>query len=240
MTLDPVRRAWVVLWGSFLLTCALAYLVPTTLFNWLQTSRTSHGLSLNGTGTVLVQRPGLDRFEVLSTPPIGSLIVTEGNAQATLAILSPGGGATLASVQIYAGSRLVVAQADSPRFVWSWLSPAAPRIVLTLEKGRIRVFNLGADEAQPAQIEVAAGLQHTHLATPGSNASVEVVEAQTTISVREGEAVVSLPNTEPLTLGAEQRAEVRADGQLIGPLNTERNLIADGSFLRPLNDRWQV
>ena len=72
------------------------------------------------------------------------------------------------------------------------------------------------------------------------NASIEASFLRTTVSVRKSRAAVSTPLSGTLILNSEQRADVNDAGAIIGPLPTERNLIVDGTFDRPLGEVWKV
>ncbi len=241
MSLDPVRRAWVVLWAAFLTFCLLVYGLANGVPWTLQNATAELSLELGGSGTQF-QRPGLTIQEVVSGPPVrlpvGSVIITDLNAQANLQVIGPNGAGTLMTVQIYGDSRVQVQAAHRPRF--EDYSTLPYRLGLNVERGRIRVLSANTTN-RPVHIEVRSAPDVlTVLDEPGSNASIEASFLRTTVSVRERGATVTTPVSGTLTLRSEQRADVTDAGAIIGPLPTERNLIVDGTFERPLGEVWKV
>lgn len=204
MAKNPIQRAWIVLWTAFIAFCALAVVVPFATDWWLRTSTEAQVVEITSSGIVLVQRPNRDAPEAgLTVVPVGSIITTAQNAQATLTILSPDQKETLASVQIYGESRVVVELADSPRFTW-W-SQELHRLRFSLEKGRLRAFNTGL-ALRPAEIVIASAPNATILITQrGSNAAVDASFTGSNITVSEGEATV-LVGTTGQVLAPGQRA----------------------------------
>lgn len=241
MKLNPVQRAWVVLWAAFMTFCLLVYGVASGVPWLLQNATAELRLELGGSDTQF-QRPGLNILEVINGPPvtlpIGSIILTDLNAQANLQILAPNGAATLATVQIYGDSRVQVLTANQPRFPHYSTLPYQLR--LRVERGRIRVLSVN-NSSRPMHISVHSAPEVlTVLDQPGSNASIEASFLRTTVSVRESQVAVTTPVSGTLTLRSEQRADVTDAGAIIGPLPTERNLIVDGTFERPLGEVWKV
>lgn len=238
MRRHPERTAWIILWAAFISFCLLLYAIPTGLDWWLKTATMNQVLSLTGSA-VLVQREDNPRLEIMENPPVRATFFTQSNtAQGTLNFNAPGGqGKTLASVTIYGDSQVFVERADSPRFAWWSASPH--RIIIKLIKGRVRVLSYG-DSERTTRIEIVSAPDTvTLIETPGSNASVESPSVQTIVTVREGEARVSAQG-QSLTLKPDERAEVNPGEPPRGPLPTERNLIADGSFELPLGEVWEA
>lgn len=238
MRRHPERTAWIVLGGAFAAFCLLAYLVPAGLKWAVETAAANHTLVLTGSNTVYVQRPGRASLEAnLTDIPVGSLIATEADAQATLNFISPDGGETLASLSIYGDTQLTVTAADSPRFgTWS-VRPHLIRLILT--KGRLRVFSAG-DVGRPVEITITSAPEATtQITVAGANASVESTFVGTTVAVREGWAMVTAQG-QSLTLEKDQRAEVALGAAPAGPLPVERDLIRDGEFGEPPGVNWRV
>lgn len=235
---NPIQRAWVVLWAAFITFCALAVLIPFVTDRWLRTSTEAQVVELTSSGTVLVQRPNRDAPEAgLTVVPIGSIITTARNAQATLTILSPDRQDTLASVQIYGESRMILELADSPQFTW-W-SQEPHRLRLRLENGRLRAFNTGV-ALRSVEITIQAPPSATILLNArGSNAAVDASFTGSNITVGEGEATVLVGATGQV-LAPGQRAEVAPNLPLQIFQSTERNLITDGEFQQPLGVFWQT
>lgn len=241
MKTNPVQRAWLVLWAAFISLCLIGYGLASGVPWLLQNTTAELRLELGGSDTQF-QRPGLNIQEAINGPPVslpvGSTIITDLNAQANLQVAGPNGAGTLATVQIYGDSRVQVEAAEQPRF--EQFSTLPYRLRLNVERGRIRV--LSADEAaRPVYIEVRSAPDVlTVLDQPGSNASIEASFLRSTISVRESQAAVTTPASGTLTLLSEQRADIGDSGAILGPLPTERNLIVDGTFERPLGEVWRI
>jgi hypothetical protein len=241
MSMNPVQRAWLVLWAAFLGFCLLVYGLASGVPWLLQNTTAELRLELGGSDTQF-QRPGLNILEAVNGPPAGipagSTILTDLNAQANLQVIGPNGAGTLATIQIYGDSRVKVEAAEQPRF--EPFSTLPYRIRLNVERGRIRVLSAN-EPARPVYIEVRSAPEVlTVLDQPGSNASIESSFLRTTVSVRESQAEVSTPISTPLVLRSEQRADVTDAGAIIGPLPTERNLIVDGTFTQPLGEVWKI
>lgn len=234
----PERTAWIVLSLSFAVFCLLVYLVPASLQWYVENAAANHSLTLAGSSTVYVQRPGRASLEAnLTEIPVGSLIATETNAQATLTFLSSDKRETLASLSIYGDTQVSIARAESPRFS-AW-STQPHRITLILTKGRLRVLSAG-EGARAVEITVTSAPDATtRITAAGANASVESTFVGTTVTVREGQATVTARG-QSLTLEKDQRAEVAQGAAPAGPLPVERNLIRDGEFQEPPGVTWRV
>lgn len=238
MRRNPERTAWIVLAGAFVTFCLLLGLVPFGTRWLLDTATSSNVITLTRSNTVYVQRPGRASLEAnLTDIPVGSSISTESNAQANLIFLSPDKRETLASLTIYGDTQVTVGRAESPRFA-AW-SSAPHRIELILTKGRLRVFSV-ADGGRTVAIQITSTSEAvTQIETSGANASVEASFVRTTVTVREGQALVAAQG-QNLVLLKDQRAEVAAGATPVGPLPVERDLIQDGEFREPVGQLWQV
>lgn len=235
---NPERTAWIVLWAAFLTFCLLVYLIPTGIQWVLQNTTTDQAITLATSGTVAVQRPGRASPEVnLTDIPVGSLISTQTNAQASLTFLSPDKRGAVASVQIYGDTQVFVERAESPRF-GEW-SSRPYRITLNITTGRIRVFSAG-EASRDVRIEITSAPDAvTMIESLGANASVDATLVQTTVTVREGQASVAAQG-QVLALTSDQRADVVANAPPRGPLPVERNLIRDGDFREKIGVAWQT
>src|SRR5678816_3023272 len=94
---NPERVAWTVLVGSFL---ALVTLIAAVLLGgrwWLRNASVAQDITIVPSGTVLVTRPGRGAPEVnLTSIPVGSVIRSEPNAQASLTFMSANTGEVVA------------------------------------------------------------------------------------------------------------------------------------------------
>jgi hypothetical protein len=237
MRRNPERTAWTILWSALAVFCLMAYLVPSGTLWWLRNAASSQRLTLSGGDTVYVQRPGRTSPEVnLTDIPVGSWISTPTNTQGSLTFLSPDGSETIASLQIYGDTQLLVERAESPRF-GDW-SRIPHRIQLNVATGRIRVFSTN-NTGRGVEIEVRSAPDAvTVIDSPGVNASVEARPLETTVTVREGEASI-LAQGQWLNLRQDERALVAPNAPPSGPLPVERNLIRDGDFREAIGVYWR-
>ena len=233
---NPERQAWAVLIGALAIFGVLALAVPLGGRWWLLNASAPQAIAMSSSGTVLMVRPGTGRTEANpSTAPLGAVITSQSDSQASLTFTSPDGRDVVASVQLYGNAQLVITQADSPRYRTLGANPH--RIKLSLVYGRARAF-IGLEVARAIVLELESAPDTvTRLEIPGSNASVEVTGGQSIVTVRDGEASVSHA-AEIVTLTRDQRAEVSSDGTLRGPLSAERNLVVNGDFREPLSAGW--
>ena len=235
MRRNPERTAWVVLYTTFVIWCALAVSIPLGLRWWLLNASADQTIIMQSSGTVIVTQPGRSTPEVnLADIPVGSTIATQADSQATLTFASTNGQEIFATVQLYGGTELVVTRADRPRYGIG-INPY--RIDLTIKVGRLRT-------------EISQGVRHavkihlysnpealTELSQPGSKASLEAIGAESVTIVREGEALV-ISQSQGIPVHKDERAEVVANAPPNGPLPAERNWIVNGDFQQPLDTGW--
>lgn len=241
---NPQRLAWIVLLVSFAACIGLVVGVPLATRWYLLYSHTGELVTLDvQEGTLLYTCPGAE------TPPAGVVSrqddlcqgregaqVSAGPSDQGLLSIHPRTTltATLASVQLYRGTRLSIQEARAPRFS---LSPEPHRLVVRIETGRIRVYI-------PPNLERAVLLQiYTPQAlvqlTDGST-YVEVNNQQSQVVVREGQAVVvALANNTGMPVNRDQRAVVPTGSGLSDIKPAERSLIADSDFREPLGTVWK-
>lgn len=233
---NPERMAWAVLLAAFFTCVALTAAAGFGSNWWLRNAAEDQTVQIAFSGTVLARPPNRNEYIALSdTVQVGSIISVDKNAQATLNFIAPDGETVLATVTLYGETRAQVTQADSPRF--SQWNAAPHRIRLDVESGRARAIVTGAD----VQIEIFSAPQaHTVITQPGSNVAVDAKFTQSSITVREGEALVSAAGQESKTLTKDQRAEVVPDQPITGPLSAEHNLITNGDFSAPMANTWAV
>jgi len=244
MRQNPERLAWIVLLISFATCVGVVVGVPLTVRWYLLYSYTGEMVTLDvQEGTLLYTCPGADtpagvvnRQEDLCQGREGALVSAGPSDQGLLSIhprtpLT----ATLASVQLFRGTRLRIQEARAPRFP---LSPEPHRVVMRIESGRVRVHI-------PPLLERNVFLQiYTPQAlvqvTDGST-YVEVNNQQTQVIVREGQAlVVALANNTGVSVNRDQRAVVPTGSGLSDVQPAERNLIADSDLREPLGVVWKA
>lgn len=235
MRRNPERTAWVVLYTTFVIWCALAVSVPLGLRWWLLNASSDQTIIMQSSGTVIVTQPGRSTLEVnLVDIPVGSTIATQADSQASLTFASANGREILATVQIYGNTELVVTQADHPRY-GAGINP--DRIDLTVKAGRLRV-EISQGVSHPVTIWLYSQPDAlTRLSQPGSKVSLQATEAQSVTIVREGEALV-IAHSRGVTVRKDERADVVANAPPNGPLPAERNWINNGDFQQPLDVGW--
>jgi len=227
---NPERVAWTVLLGSFFACVALLLGIGFGSWRWLRLAAANQTISMTYNGTVLINRsvPVGGPVDI----PVGAVIATDEDAQATLKFTSPDGTEELASVQVFGRTEVSLTLADSPRY-FTGVNPH--RIQMALTSGRVRFSVSVTQSGRPVQVLVRSAPEAvTIIENPGSNVSLESTVAQTIVTVREGQALVSGQGT-GIVLTTDERAEVRPGVAPIGPLPAERNLIRNFDFSAPLN-----
>lgn len=234
------RLGWAVLIGSFTLCLLLTIAIPLTVNAALQnTKRPLTTLVQANQGTVRVDN-ALNESTVLiageESQPIqsGSRILTDATSAATMLIYaSDNAPQPLARLQIYSRSTVNLDAATTPRFA---VSNEEQELDIYLDSGRIQL-NIPDNYGRAF---------HTNISTPHGEAAfsesgqyaILVSNEATQVTVQDGSSVV-VAQEETLPLAANERAEILAGAAPTGPLNTERNLIQNGSF-EDYWDNWSV
>ena len=235
MRRNPERTAWVVLYSTFFVWCALAVAIPLGGRWWLLHASTSQTITMQSSGTVIVTRPDRDTPEVnLVDIPVGSTLVTQTDSQATLTFTSTDGREALAILTVYGNTKLVVTRADRPRY-GTGVNPS--RIDLQVLVGRLRAA-ISPNVSRAVQIWMYSKPEAiTVLGVPGSYVSLETTLDESVVTVREGEALV-IAQSRGVTVSKDERAEVNPNATPNGPLPAERNWIVNGDFQQPLGAGW--
>lgn len=235
MRRNPERTAWVVLYSTFFVWCALAVAIPLGGRWWLLHASTSQTITLQSSGTVIVTRPDRDTPEVnLVDIPVGSTIETQTDSQAILTFTSTEGAEDLATVTVYGNTKLVVTRAERPRY-GTGINPN--RIDVQVLVGRLRAqISPNVNHAVTIWLHSKPDAV-TLLGSPGSYVSLETTLDESVVTVREGEALV-IAQSRGVTVSKDERAEVVADTPPRGPLPAERNWIINGDFQQPLEVGW--
>lgn len=243
MPRNPERLAWAVLVTAFSVFCLLLVAIPTSAYYLLINAerRLSVTAELTG-GTVLLSRNQSGLPEALISEardlPQNTLIDTDNASQTVVTLSPPGNGDSdlLATLQLFANTRLTLRQHNTPQFAFS---PHPNRIDLDMQRGRVRV-ELFESSVAPRPTTVTLQTPHAliTLTQPGSY-SVEVTADQTQVFVRTGEVTVAAAG-DNLLLTANQRSTILT-GQPPGDAETGvRNLILNGDFSRSLSVGWSI
>ncbi len=235
MRRNPERTAWMVLYSTFFVWCALAIALPLGSRWWLLHASASQTITMQSSGTVFITRPDRDTPEVnLVDIPVGSTIQTQTDSQATLTFTSTDGREALAIVTVYGNTKLAVTRAERPRY-GTGVNPS--RIDLQVLVGRLRA-EISPNVSRAVQIWIYSKPEAvTLLGNPGSYVSLETTLDESVVTVREGEALV-MAKSRGVTVSKDERAEVSPNATPKGPLPAERNWIVNGDFQQPLEVGW--
>lgn len=225
------RLAWFILLGSFFLCVATAVAVPLSVSAWVQGA--TRPLTINvqaNQGTVGVLASDTGTGAIFAGDPAqpldpGETILTNATDTALVIFAVPEGEPVLARLQVYGNSSVTVVEATAPRFS---TNAGAGSLALGLTTGRILLTILPAPEPWPLLVEVNTPQGIVKLDQPGQY-SVIASNVDTQVAVLQGQAEVAGAESS-LVLGGDQRAILPTDGSPTGPLDSERNLIANGDF----------
>lgn len=234
------KLGWMVLIGSFTLCLIMTVAIPLTVNAALQNmKRPLTTLVQANQGTVRVDN-ALNESTVLIAgeegQPIqsGSRILTDATSAATMLIFASDDVAQpLARLQIYSRSTVNLDEATTPRFA---VSNEGQELDIHLDSGRIQ---LNVPDHYGRSF-------HTIITTPHGEAifsesgqyAILVSNEATQVTVQDGSTTI-IAQEKTLPLVANERAEILAGETPTGPLNTERNLIQNGSF-EDYWDNWSV
>lgn len=222
------RLAWLVLILVFAIWVGIVISVPLLVNQLLQTSTRPLTIEVQAnTGAVRLNTATTAGAMFTGEPPVEVeaplSIATDAGDTSALQIYSPE-GQLVGRVEINAGTTLDVVQAVTPRFD---ISSQDSHLSLDLQRGRLRL-KLPPAEERPftVSIETPLGMVHLlgegHYAVESSNGMAEVV-------VIEGAAQMVTPSSE-LSLQPGERGTIEEEGEVAGPLDTERSLIRNGDF----------
>jgi hypothetical protein len=239
------RLAWTALLLSFAACLVLAIGAPWAAQWFVRNSYSGQFLILDvQEGTSLVTCPGTN-VPFPATSPQEDLCQGRENIQITTGPADQGllrirsrafTTTTLASIQIYRGTQILLQQAATPRF--PGLSAGSDRTTLRVQNGRIRVM-VPPDLARTMLFQVIT--PQTLVQLSEGSASVEVGNQETQVTVSEGKAfVVALANKSVVELAATQRVAVPTGSGVTSAMPAERNLLAGhNDFREPLGDIWK-
>jgi len=235
MRKNPNRVAWIILLTSFITFCLLAVTIPLAV-RWyvLHSQVRLAGLMRVTNGTVLLL-PSRDSDPIAVVDAraveVGTLIKTDQRSQAALIFQTNGGnaqiGTEIATVQIYPGADVLLAQASRPRFA---ASSDPLRFTIDVNSGRVRIYV--AETPPNGQVFTVNTPHGAASLAPGSYA-VQVSQQQTQVATRLGQAIVEAGDRRVAV--PEGSSTTVLAGQAPGdPGQTTDNLIANGDFRDPL------
>jgi hypothetical protein len=235
------RLAWTVLIISFAVFMAVLLGIPFGVYQWVQRATISPTMELQVLeGTAQIEPPDDSPRQALANGEstqvqAGARIWNDAETETLLTIVSPNGLYTLATVQIYPNTELIVSLAKSPRYD---LSATPHRVEITVETGRVR---LGLSRETDRDTDVRGRTSHAQfLLWEAGSYSLDVSNRDSQITVREGKATIFVDQDSSLVLEEKQRGVAGVGGTLTGPLRPERDLIVNGHFRQPLDQGWYI
>jgi FecR-like protein len=228
---DVEKIAWTVLIGSFVMFMVLLVGVPLGVYWYLNTATDAVESDLTVlSGTVIVEMQGRDPTGEQKARMVseGSTIRTDSNTRVNLMLVDG------SSVIVFPDTQVTLGTMRSPKFS---ISPRPWQVYLNLRSGRLRL-DVSPSDSRPLEMKVQTPQGEAQLQV--GNYNIEVVNDQTDVIVRDGEALVNT-RTASLSLSARERGLLRDGESPRGPLTAERDLIANGTFSSVLSDDiWRV
>jgi hypothetical protein len=234
-----VNIAWLLLLASFLICIGITIAVPLLARQFIQGSTRSLTIQVQANqGTVGLLIGDSESEALFAGEPAQDLnstgsILTNATDQALLLVSTADGDQLIARAQVYGNTSVSVERATSPRFP---SSSSEQNLDLILKGGRLLLTIPRLDDLPLAvRVEYPQGQSTIH--EPGVY-SILASNAETQIAVLQGEAEI-ITDQDQLTLSLDQRAVVPSDSAIIGPLDSERNLLKNGDFESGF-DEWVV
>lgn len=236
------RLSWTVVMGSFIAFCLIALSVPLLGSAHVQNAVQFLNVQVQtNQGTVRIDGANGDRFALLVGEPSqnvepGAQVLTDGTATAVVVITAPDDVRTLARLQVYSNTTFNVENAETPRFQWS----DNERVLnLFLESGRLRLSvpeMVGSGVERPLRIMLTTP-QGSALVTQSGQYLLSVNNQETQVTVQQGRLLLG-GDSGTLLLTSDQRGYVPTGQTPVGPLDTERNLVRNGTFSEGFAD-WE-
>lgn len=239
--IERSRLAWLVLLGSFFICVVITIAVPIGANSVLQNLTESLTIFVQANqGVVGLDDTTGDRTALLAGESgvyieSGERVLTGDTATALIAVNPPDKDQLLARLQIYSNTDITLLEAATPRFPVSDKNHA---LRLKLDNGRLRLTVPQFGE-RPSQIMITTPQSNISIQSSGQYAII-VNNEETQVTVQAGEVMVTAVDEDAsLHLIDNQRGVVPTGSGPVGPLETERNLIANGDFSQALN-RWTI
>lgn len=225
-----VRLAWLLLLGSFLVCLGISISIPILVGRYIQGSTRTLTLEVQANqGTVGLLVGDNETDALFAGEPAQSLstngsILTNATDQALLLISTPDGDLLVARAQVYGNTTVEVNMATAPRFT---SSSAKHKLGINLTGGRL-LLSIPRLEDIPLDVEVEFPQGISKISEPGMY-SILASNAETQLAVLQGEAEI-VTDQEQLTLSLDQRVVIPSGSEVIGPLDSERNLLKNSDF----------
>ena len=235
------RLAWVLLLGSFFVCLLITIAIPITANALVQNLTESLNISVQANqGTVGIDNTTGDRTALLAGEggvfiEANERVLTGDAASALVSVTPPNQEDLLARLQVYSSSDMTLLEAETPRF---GVSDNTHSLIVKLDNGRIRLTIPDFGE-RPSQIIVATPQSNIAIQAAGQY-TILVTTDETQALVQTGRlSVTAVATGTELELTDNERGLVPTGSGPNGPLETERNLIANGDFNQELN-RWTI
>ena len=225
------RLAWAILMVSFLAWVAAIIAIPLAINGFLYNASRPLILAVQANeGTVGLSDGNGQRDAIFVGEPARTMegdanILTNTTDTALVSVYTPDQSQVLSRLHIYGTSNLEVLEATAPRFD---ISNDAYEVALNLISGRMRI-NLTERDGRSIRVRIATPQDGEVILEEAGQYSVQTTNAATAIIVLEGRANV-LAEERGLVLVANQRAMIPVEGNLSGPLSSERELMNNGDF----------
>ena len=225
-----VRLAWLLLLGSFLACLGISISIPLLVGRYIQGSTRTLTLEVQANRGTVGLLIGDNKTDALfAGEPAQSLstngsILTNATDQALLLVSTPDGDQLVARAQVYGNTSVAVERATAPRFT---SSSANHKLSIVLSGGRL-LLSIPRLEDIPLDVEVEFPQGFSKISEPGMY-SILASNAETQLAVLQGEAEI-ITEQEQLTLSLDQRVVIPSDSEVIGPLDSERNLLRNSDF----------
>ena len=244
------RLAWIVLVLAVAVCCGLTVGVPWALQSYLRYAYIGELVIPEvQEGNLLVTCPGDatipvapgERQDTLCQGREGAVVHAQTNDKGFLTIRPRAAPTTtLATVQLYPGTRVTVQQARAPRF--PLFSPEPHRLVMKMESGHIRV-RIPANLPRTMFLQVSTSQALVELKE--GDTSIEMNNQASQVVVREGQATVTAitakVNTSSVLVEKNQRVVVPTGKGVTEVMPAEQNLLAGyRDFREPLNTVWKI
>ena len=239
------RLAWIVLVLAFAICAGLFVGIPWALQSYLHHAYTGELVIPEvQDGNLLVTCPGDaipvalgEQQDTLCQGREGALVNAQTNDKGLLTIhprTTP--TTTLATVQLYPGTRVTVKKARAPRF--PLFSPEPHRLVMEMESGRIRVV-IPANLPRTVSLQVRTPQALVELKE--GNTSIEVNSQESQIVVREGQATVTArANSTSKQVNSAERVAVPTGNGVTEAMPAEQNLLVGSDFRESLGTLWKI
>lgn len=229
-SLERQRLAWgvlVVSFGVFVIICiSIPFIVNASVQN---STRLLAAFVQANQGTIAIDDLAGGRRAVIAGDQgqimnPGEHVLTGNTDTALVTLAPPESQEVVAAFQVYSNTDFELVEATTPRFE---LSNHERRVAVRLDNGRLRI-TMPETEERPATILVTTPQGNVFIDVPG-NYAVVVTTEDTQLTVREGVAQIE-GSGQTLALQSGARARIPTGSAPVGPLGTERNLVANGNF----------